>query len=57
MLLLDVLPVGPSFLRAYREYLERVFLQSDDLTHVDLYSVPLDVDPESATLSEWTVVD
>ena len=57
MLLLDVLPVGSSFLRAYREYLERVFLQSDDLTHVDLYSVPLDVDPESATLSEWTVVD
>ena len=48
-----VVPVGSSLLVAYREYLERVFLESSDLCLVDVFSVPSDVDPESPTLLEW----
>ena len=48
-----VVPVGSSLLAAYREYLERVFLESSDLCLVDVFSVPSDVDPESPALLEW----
>jgi len=52
-----VVPVGSAFLSLYREYLERVFLQSDDLVHLDLFSVPQDVALDSPSLLEWAVVD
>ena len=40
---------------AYAEYLERMIAETDDLSHVDLFTVPTDVD--LVTLSEWADVD
>lgn len=48
--------MGSALVSAYREYLERVFDQSDDLSVVDLFTVPQDVDPDSPTLLEWADV-
>ena len=42
-----------AFLDAYTEYLERMYDESDDLTEVDIFTVPKDVDPKSGSLSEW----
>ena len=38
---------------AYREYLDRMIADSDDLTEVDVFTVPSDVDPDSPVLQEW----
>ena len=45
--------VGSAFLDAYREYLERMFDDSDDLVVFDVFSVPADVDPDSPSLREF----
>ena len=45
--------MGPALLSAYREYLERVFDETDDLVVVDKFTVPTDVDFESPTAQEW----
>ena len=37
------------------QYLERMYQESDDLTHVDLFSVPQHISLEK--LQEWAVVD
>ncbi len=37
------------------QYLERMFQESDDLTHVDLFTVPQHISLEK--LQEWAVVD
>lgn len=37
------------------QYLERMFQESDDLTHVDLFTVPQTISLEK--LQEWAVVD
>ena len=42
-----------AFIDAYTEYLERMYDESDDLTPVDQFTVPKDVDTDSPTLSEW----
>ena len=42
-----------AFLDAYAEYLERMFDESKDLVSIDVFTVPRDVDPESAELVEW----
>jgi hypothetical protein len=46
-----------AFLDAYTEYLERMFDESKDLVSVDVFTVPRDVDPESAELIEWCDVN
>ena len=48
--------MGPALLEAYREYLERVLLDSDNLVEVDRFTVPPDVDPDGVVLSEWCQV-
>lgn len=48
--------MGPALLDAYREYLERMINQTDDLVTVDLYTVPSDVDT-TGTISEWADVN
>lgn len=45
--------VGSAFLDAYREYLDRMFDESDDLVVFDVFTVPADVDPESPSLREF----
>ena len=42
-----------AFLDAYAEYLERMYDESDDLTEVDIFTVPKDIDLKSGSLSEW----
>jgi hypothetical protein len=37
----------------YTEYLERMYVESDDLTLVDKFTVPKDVDLDSYSLTEW----
>ena len=44
----------PALYAAYAEYAERMYDQSDDLTPVDLFTVPMDVD--ITRLSEWADV-
>ena len=44
-----------AFIEAYREYLERMIDQSDDLTPVDLFTVPETVDTEGV-ITEWADV-
>ena len=44
-----------TLLSAYTEYLERVFLNSDDLVTVDFFTVPPNVN--LPLLSEWADVD
>ncbi len=46
--------MGENLLAAYTEYLERVFLDSDELTRVDPESVPEDV--YLPLLEEWAVL-
>ena len=41
--------------RAYAQYLERMFQESDDLVLVDQFTVPLDVD--LVRLTEWCDLD
>jgi len=48
--------VGSALLAAYRDYLERMFQDSDDLVGVDVFTVPLDVDVRSPRLAEWADV-
>ena len=43
--------MGDALLAAYREYLERMFGESDDLAVVDVFTVPQDVN--ETLLSEW----
>ena len=43
--------MGEALLAAYREYLERMFGESDDLAVVDVFTVPLDVN--GPLLAEW----
>lgn len=45
--------MGNALVFAYREYLERMYEQSDDLKLFDLFTVPMDVDPKSIPLTEW----
>lgn len=42
-----------AFTEAYREYLDRMFEDSNDLCIVDVFSVPQDVDVTSPTVQEW----
>ena len=42
-----------AFIDAYTEYLERMYDESDDLTLVDKFTVPNDVDTDSPALTEW----
>ena len=42
-----------ALIDAYREYLDRMIEQSDDLHVVDQYTVPMDVDITSPTVLEW----
>ena len=42
-----------SLTDAYKEYLERMIDQSDELALVDQFTVPQDVDIDSPTLQEW----
>ena len=42
-----------SLTDAYKEYLERMIDQSDDLAFVDQFTVPEDVDIDSPKLQEW----
>ena len=42
-----------TFIDAYREYLDRMIEQSDDLALVDQYTVPQNVDINSPTMLEW----
>jgi len=44
-----------AFIEAYREYLERMVDQSDDLATVDLFTVPETVDTEGV-ITEWADV-
>ena len=46
--------MGETFLAAYTEYLERVFLQSDELTLVDEETVPDETNVP--LLQEWADV-
>ncbi len=46
----------PALTHAYREYLDRMIQQSDDLVAVDVFTVPEHIDPDSPTLREWTDV-
>lgn len=43
--------MGSALLAAYREYLERMFGESDDLVVVDMFTVPMDVN--EPLLAEW----
>ena len=45
--------MGSTLLAAYREYLDRMIEQSDELVLVDQFTVPLDVDYQSPTAQEW----
>ncbi len=45
-----------ALIAAYREYLDRMFDESDDLVGVDVFTVPSDVDVDSPTLAEWADV-
>ena len=45
--------MGSALLAAYRDYLERMFDASDDLTVVDWFTVPFTVDLHSPTIKEW----
>jgi len=45
-----------AFIDAYTEYLERMYDESDDLTLVDKFTVPKDVDTDSPALTEWADV-
>ena len=36
-----------------KDYLERMFQESDDLTTVDVFTVPGEIDPDSPRLLEW----
>ncbi len=42
-----------ALIAAYREYLDRMFDESDDLVGVDMFTVPSDVDVDSPMLAEW----
>ena len=44
----------PALYAAYAEYAERMYDESDDLTSVDMFTVPMDVDMDR--LSEWADV-
>ena len=44
----------PALYAAYAEYAERMYDESDDLTPVDVFSVPMDVDMDR--LAEWADV-
>ena len=45
-----------QFTEMYREYLDRMFEQSDDLVGIDVFTVPTDVDLESPDVTEWADV-
>jgi hypothetical protein len=45
-----------AFIEAYREYLERMIDQSDDLVTVDQFTVPETVDTEGV-ITEWADVN
>ena len=47
--------MGDALLAAYREYLEQMFGESDDLVVVDQFTVPTDVN--DAKLGEWADVE
>ena len=46
-----------AFTEAYREYLDRMIDNSDDLVIVDQFTVPADVDIESPTVQEWATFE
>ena len=46
-----------AFIDAYTEYLERMYDESENLVSVDVFTIPKDVDPESATLIEWADIN
>jgi len=43
--------MGESLRAAYTEYLERMFLESDELTNVDATTIPEDIN--MAQFEEW----
>ena len=45
-----------ALIEAYAEYLERMYDTSEDLTPVDVFTVPQTVDADSPTLAEWADV-
>ena len=45
--------MGSSLLSAYAEYLDNMFDKSEDLVTVDVFTVPMNVDPDSPTVQEW----
>ena len=47
--------MGPELCAAYTQYLERMFQQSDELTSVDVDTVPDYVDWDR--VSEWAVIE
>ena len=42
-----------AFVDAYREYLDRMIDESEDLVTVDVFTVPQDVDVNSPAVQEW----
>lgn len=42
-----------ALIEAYREYLDRMYDQSEDLRDFDVYSVPLELDPDSPVIQEF----
>ena len=48
--------MGPALLKAYREYLEKMYQQTDDLVTVDIFTVPTIVDTDGPII-EWADVN
>ena len=45
--------MGPNLLAAYREYLEGMYLQSQDIPEVDQFTVPQGVQLDDPEFLEW----
>ena len=44
-----------ALIEAYAEYLERMYDESEDVVHIDIFTVPTDVDLDGR-LAEWADV-
>lgn len=42
-----------ALIEAYREYLDYMYEESEDIQYFDQFTVPLDLDPDSPALQEW----
>ena len=47
--------MDPALLAAYREYLDRMVDESDDLVVIDQFTIPMDVNEQ--LLTEWADVE